>query len=177
MWLRCEGGRFDRAGGGSAFRRKEKVEDPADELREMAESRAKAWQAESSAAEAWMAELKEFEESRESSSGAESMLTCSEVEVLAEERNHAGIVFGLSLSRERSIVRKGAEEPERTHLAAVVTGADMELDGTKDLVARSSRIGWARLSELEEKAVTGMTWSSNPSVRRWARWMLRSGTG
>ena len=39
-----------------------------------------------------MAELREFEESRESSSGAESMLTCSEVELLTEERTHAGIV-------------------------------------------------------------------------------------
>ena len=54
-----------------------KVEDPADELREMAESRAKASQAENSAADAWMAEFKEFGESRENSSGAESMLTCS----------------------------------------------------------------------------------------------------
>ena len=69
-----------------------KVEDPANELRELAESRAKAWLAENSAAEAWMAELKEFEESRESSSGAESMLTCSEVELLTEERTLAGIV-------------------------------------------------------------------------------------
>ena len=73
-----------------------KVEDPADELREMAESRAKAWLAENSAADAWMAELKEFEESRENSSGAESMLTCSEVELLTEERFHAGIVSSLS---------------------------------------------------------------------------------
>ena len=67
-----------------------KVEDPADELRGMAESRAMAWQAEKSAAEAWMDELKEFEESRMSSSGAESMLTYSDVEVLPEERTHAG---------------------------------------------------------------------------------------
>ena len=59
----------------------------------MAESQAKAWLAENSAADVWMAELKEFEESRESSSGAERMLTCSEVEVLTEERTHAGIVF------------------------------------------------------------------------------------
>ena len=85
-----------------------------------------------------MDEWKEFEESRESSSGAESMLTCSEVEVLTEERTHAGIVFpgilktehGLSMSGERSCVRQGAEEPEGTHLAVMVTGADMELDGT-----------------------------------------------
>ena len=78
-------------------------------------------------------------------------------------------------------MREGAEEPEGTHLDAMVTGAatdkqtnkqtNMELDGThlaateeskqmlkqhieslKDLVAQSSRIGWARLSELEEKA-------------------------
>ena len=69
------------------------VEDPADELREMAESRAKAWLAENSAADSWMAELKEFDESREkNSSGAESMLTCSEVDLLTEERTHAGIV-------------------------------------------------------------------------------------
>ena len=115
-----------------------KVEDPADELREMAESRAKAWLAENSAADAWMAELKEFEESRESSSGTESMLTCSEIEVLAEERTHAGIVFPgmlktehvLSMSRERSSVRQGTEEPEGAHLAVMVTCADMELDGT-----------------------------------------------
>ena len=54
---------------------------------------------------------------------------------LTEERTHAGIVFpgtlktehGLSMSRETSSVRKGTE---RTHLAAMVTGADMELDGT-----------------------------------------------
>ena len=57
-----------------------KVEDPADELKKMAESRAKAWLAENSAVDASMADLKEFEESRESSSGAESMLTCIEVE-------------------------------------------------------------------------------------------------
>ena len=129
-----------------------KVEDPADELREMAESRAKAWLAENSAADAWMAELKDFEESRESSSGAESMLTCSEVELLTEERSHAGIVSPFQMFRERSSVRQGAEEPELTHLAAMVTGADMELDGMKDLVAQSSPTGWARLSELKEKA-------------------------
>ena len=114
-----------------------------------------------------------------SSSGAESMLTCSEVEVPTEERTHAGIVFpGMlktgylrSLIGERSSVRQGAEEPEGTHLAAMVTGADTELDGThlaateeakqvikqhteslKDLVTHNSRIGWVRLSELEEKA-------------------------
>ena len=90
-----------------------KVEDPADELREMAESRAKAWLAENSAADAWMAELKDFEESRESSSGAESMLTCSEVELLTEERSHAGIVSPFQMFRERSSVRQGAQEPER----------------------------------------------------------------
>ena len=75
------------------------------------------------------------------------------------------------MSGERSSVGQGAEVPEGTHLAAMVTGADMELDGMhlaateeakqmlkqhseslKDLVAQSSRIGWARLSELEEKA-------------------------
>ena len=97
---------------------RKKVAAPADELREMAESRAKAWLSENSAADAWMADLKEFEESRESSSGAESMLTCSEVEVLTEERTHAGIAFpgmlktehGLSMSRERSSVRQGVEE-------------------------------------------------------------------
>ena len=106
-----------------------KVEDPGDELKEMAESRA---------AKAWMAELKEFEESRESSSGAESMLTCSEVKVLTEGRTHAGIVFpgmlktehGLSMSRERGSVRLGAEGPGGAHLAVMVTGAGMELDGT-----------------------------------------------
>ena len=49
-------------------------------------------------------------------------------------------------------MRQGAEEPELTHLAAMVTGADMELDGMKDLVAQSSPTGWARLSELKEKA-------------------------
>ena len=108
-----------------------KVEDPADELREMAESRAKAWLAENSAADAWMAELKEFEESRENSSGAESMLTCSEVELLTEERTHAGIVSPSQMFRDRSSVRQGAEEPEGTHLAAMVTGADMELDEEK----------------------------------------------
>ena len=43
------------------------VEDPADERKELAETRAKAWQAENSAPEARMADLKEFEESRTSS--------------------------------------------------------------------------------------------------------------
>ena len=92
----------------------ENDEDSADELMEIGESRATAWLAENSAADAWMAELKEFDESRESSSGAKCMLTCSEVEVLTEERTHAGIVFpgmlktehGLSMSRERSSVRQ-----------------------------------------------------------------------
>ena len=104
---------------------KKKVEDPADELREMAESRAKAWQAENSAAEAWMAELKEeekeFEESRVSSSGAESMLTYSEVKALTEERTHAGVVFPgifksdhwLSMRWETSGVRQGARGTRR----------------------------------------------------------------
>ena len=108
-----------------------KVEDEGDELREMAESRAKAWLAENSAADAWMAELKEFEESRENSSGAESMLTCSEIELLAEERTHAGVVSPSQMFRERSSVREGAEEPQGTHLAAIVAGADMELDEEK----------------------------------------------
>ena len=94
-----------------------------------------------------MAELKEFEESRESSSGAESMLTCSEVEVRTEERTRAGIdspgtlktEHGFSMSGERSSVRKGTEEPERTHLAAMVTGADKELDGTHFTRARCAQ--------------------------------------
>ena len=115
-----------------------KVEDLADELREMAESRAKAWQAENSAADAWMAELKEFEESRESSSGAESMLTCSEVEVLTEERTPAGIVFLPQVVRERSSVRQEVEELDGTHLAALVaqssrTGARLSLEGKADV--------------------------------------------
>ena len=97
----------------------------------MAESRAKAWLAENSAADAWMAELKEFEESRENSSGAKSMLTCSEVELLTEERTHAGIVSPSQMFRERSSMRQVAEELERTHLAAMVSGADMELDQEK----------------------------------------------
>ena len=36
----------------------------------------------------------------------------------------------LSMSRERSSVRQRAEEPDGAHLAVMVTGADMELDGT-----------------------------------------------
>ena len=87
-----------------------KVEDPADELREMAESRAKAWLAENSAADAWMAELFEVEELWENSSGAESMLTCSEVELLTEERTHAGIVSHSQIFMERSSMRQESQD-------------------------------------------------------------------
>ena len=87
-----------------------------------------------------MAELLEFEESRKSSSGAESMLTCSEVELLTEERTHAGIVSPFQMFRERSSVRQGA------------------------------------LSELKEKT-DEYNMEPNPSMRRWTKWMVRSGTG
>ena len=66
-----EGGPFRPSLWWTSVSADKKVEDPADELKEMAEARAKAWQAETSAAEAWMAELLEFEESRMSSSGAD----------------------------------------------------------------------------------------------------------
>ena len=49
------------------------VEDPADELKEVAETRAKALQAENTTAEARMVDLKESEESRTSSFGAKGM--------------------------------------------------------------------------------------------------------
>ena len=156
-----------------------KVEDPAGELKEMAEARAKAWQAETSAAEAWMAELKEFEESRMSSSGAEDMWTYDEIEAQTEERTHAGVVFPrilntehwLSMIKAKSSVRHAAMvtvaatnkqtdkptnmELDGLHLAAMEEAKQMlkqHTESLKDLVAQSSRIGWARLSELEEKA-------------------------
>ena len=153
---------------------RKEVEDLADELREMSESRATAWQAENSAAEAWMAELKEFQESRVSSSCAESMLTNREVEALTEERTQAGSVFPnifkvehwLSMRWETSGVRQGAGEPEGTHLATTVTGADtdkqtnkltnMELDGTRLAAMEEAKQMLKQHTEslkvLEEKA-------------------------
>ena len=93
------------------------VEDPADELKEMAEAREMAGQAENAAAVAEMADLKQFEESRTRSIGTVGMqLVYGEIEALTEERSHAGDVFPgvlktehwLSMIGERNIVRQGA---------------------------------------------------------------------
>ena len=133
-----------------------KVEDPADELREMAESRAKAWLAENSAANAWMAELKEFEESRESSSGADSMLTCSEVEVLTEEWTHAGIVspgmlkaeHWLSMRRERSRCSNSNTESLKD-LAGVY---DMELKSQREALGKMDATIWDGSKDAKDES-------------------------
>ena len=96
-----------------------RVEDPADELKEMAEVRAKTWQAESTAAEVRMADLKEFEESRTSSFGTEGLqMVYGEIEALTEERSHAGNVFPevlktehwLSVTRDKRVTVKGLRQ-------------------------------------------------------------------
>ena len=128
-----------------------KVEDPADELREMAESRAKAWLAENSAADAWMAELKEFEESRENNSGAESMLTCSEVELLTEERTHAGIVSPSQILRERSSMRQESQREVLDKMDATIwNGLQDAGDESDSLRARLEQVE-SQVTQLPER--------------------------
>ena len=148
-----------------------KVEDPADELREMAESRAKAWLAENSAADAWTAELKEVEESRENSSGVEIMLTCSEVELLTEERTHAGIVSPSQNVRERSSMRQESQREALDKMDGTIwdglQGAKDESDSLRQVESKVTQLQERIKGEIRAEAPDA-TLAADTRVQEWS---------
>ena len=122
-----------------------------------------------------MAELKEFEESRENSSGAESMLTCSEVELLTEERTHAGIVSPSQILRERSSMRQESQREALDKMDGTIwDGLQGAKDESDSLRARLEQVQ-SQVTQLQERIkgeiraeAPDATFATDTRVQEWS---------
>ena len=116
--------------------------------------------------------MKEVEESRENSSGAEIMLTRKEVELLTEERTHAGIVSPSQNVRERSSMRQESQRKVLDKMDGTIwdglQGAKDESDSLRQVESQVTQLQERIKGEIRAEAPDATLVAADTRVQEWS---------